>query len=46
VKNAMVEIKKDDEFKGNLGNKDWENAFIDIRKLSKITYKINKIKVV
>jgi hypothetical protein len=29
-----------------LGNKDWENAFIDIRKLSKITYKINKIKVV
>jgi hypothetical protein len=46
VKNAMVEIKKDDEFKGNLGNKDWENAFIDIRKLSKITYKINKIKAV
>ena len=34
------------ELKGNLEGKEWENAFIDIRKLSKITYKINKIKVV
>ena len=42
----MVEIKKDNKLKGNLGNKDWENAFADIRKLSKITYKINKIKLV
>ena len=42
----MVEIKKDNKLKGNLGNKDWENAFTDIRKLSKITHKINKIKVV
>ena len=42
----MVEIKKDNKLKGNLGNKDWENAFIDIKKLSKITYKINKIKAV
>ena len=42
----MVKIKKDNKLKGNLGNKDQENTFIDIRKLSKITYKINKIKVV
>ena len=42
----MVEIKKDDKLKGNLGNKDWENAFADIRKLSKITHKIDKIKAV
>ena len=42
----MVKIKKDDKFKGNLGNKDWENAFINIRKLFKITYKINKIKAI
>ena len=42
----MVEIKKDNELKGNLENKDWENAFADIRKLSKITYKINKTKAV
>ena len=46
AKNIIVEIKKDNKLKGNLGNKDWENAFIDIRKLSKITYKINKIKAV
>ena len=39
----MVKIKKDNKFKGN---KDWENTFINIRKLSKIIYKINKIKVV
>jgi len=46
AKNAIIEIKKDGELKGNLKNKKWENAFIDIRKLSKITYKINKIKTV
>ena len=46
AKNAIVEIEKDNKLKGNLGNKDWENTFTDIRKLSKITYKINKIKVV
>ena len=46
VKNIMVKIKKDNKLKGNLGNKDWENAFTDIRKLSKITYKVNKIKAV
>ena len=27
-------------------SKEWENAFADIRKLFKITYKINKIKTV
>jgi hypothetical protein len=42
----MVKIEKDNELKGNLRNKDWENAFIDIKKLFKITYKINKIKAV
>lgn len=46
AKNAMVEIEKDNELKGNLGNKDWENAFADIRKLSKITHKIDEIKAV
>ena len=46
IKNAIVKIKKDNKLKGNLRNKDQENAFIDIRKLSKITYKINKIKVI
>ena len=42
----MVKIKKDNKFKGNLKNKDWENAFADIRKLSKITHKIDEIKAV
>ena len=42
----MVEIKKDNKPKENLENKDWETAFINIRKLFKITYKINKIKAV
>ena len=42
----MVEIKKNNKFKGNLKNKNWENAFADIKKFSKITYKINKIKAV
>ena len=46
TKNAMVEIEKDNKLKGNLGNNNQENAFADIRKLSKITYKINKIKAV
>ena len=41
-----MEIKKDRELKGNLKSKEQENAFIDIRKLFKITYKINKIKIV
>ena len=46
AKNAIIEIKKNAEFKGNLEGKEWENAFTDIRKLSKITYKIDKIKAV
>ena len=46
VKNTIVKIKKDDKLKGNLRNKNQKNAFINIRKLSKITYKINKIKAV
>jgi hypothetical protein len=44
VKNIIIKIKKDSELKESLGNKEWDNAFIDIRKLSKITYKVNKIK--
>ena len=46
VKNAIVKIKKDNKLKGNLENKNWENAFVDIRKLSKIIYKINEIKAI
>jgi len=46
VKNAIIKIKKDRELKGNLESKEWENAFTDIKKPFKITYKINKIKVV
>ena len=46
TKNIIIKIKKDGEFKGSLESKDWDNAFVDIRKLFKITYKINKIKVV
>jgi len=46
VKNTIIKIKKDRELKGNLESKEWENAFIDIRKLFKITYRINKIKAV
>jgi len=46
AKNAIIKIKKDGELKRNLESKEWENTFIDIRKLSKITYKINKIKTV
>jgi len=46
IKNVMIKIKKNREFKGSLKSKNWENAFADIRKLFKITYKINKIKAV
>ena len=46
IKNAIVKIKKDNKLKGNLGNKDQENTFVDIKKLSKITHKINEIKAV
>ena len=46
MKNTIIKIKKDRELKENLESKEWENTFIDIRKLSKITYKINKIKTV
>ena len=40
VKNVIIKIKKDTE------SKEQENTFADIRKLSKITYKVNKIKAV
>jgi len=46
VKKAIIKIEKDRELKGSLESKDWENTFADIRKFFKITYKINKIKVV
>jgi len=46
IKNAIIKIKKNREFKGNLKSKKWENAFADIRKLFKIIYKINEIKAV
>jgi len=46
AKNAIIKIKKDRELKGSLESKKWGNTFIDIRKLSKIIYKINKIKTV
>ena len=46
VKNAIVEIKKNNKLRGNLKNKDQKNAFIDIKKLFQIIYKINKIKAV
>jgi len=46
ARNTIIKIEKDRELKGNLESKEWENAFIDIRKLFKITYKINKIKTV
>ena len=32
----------DGKLKESLGNKEWDNAFADIKKLSKITYKVNK----
>jgi len=43
---VIIKIKKDRELKGNLESKEWENTFADIRKLFKITYRINKIKAV
>ena len=46
AKNAMIEIEKDGELKESLGNKEWDNAFADIRKLSKITHKVDEIKTV
>jgi len=46
AKNAIIKIEKDSELKKSLGNKKWDNAFADIRKLSKITYKVNKIRTV
>ena len=46
VKNAIIKIKKDSELKESLKNKKQDNAFTDIKKLSKITYKVNKIKTV
>jgi hypothetical protein len=46
IKYTTVKIKKNNKLKGNLKNKNWENAFIDIKKLFKITCKINKIKAV
>ena len=46
TKNTIIEIKKDSKLKESLGNKEQDNAFADIRKLSKITYKVNKIKMV
>ena len=46
VKNTIVKIKKNNKLKGNLGNKDQENTFINIKKLFKIIYKINKIKAI
>jgi len=42
----MIEIEKDREFKGNLESKEWENAFADIRKLFKIIYRFDEIKIV
>ena len=46
TKNIIVKIKKDNKLKGNLKNNNWENAFTNIKKLFKITYKIDKIKAV
>ena len=46
AKNTIIEIKKDNKLKESLRNKEWDNAFVDIRKLFKITYKVNKIKIV
>jgi len=46
MKNIIIKIEKDRELKRNLESKKWENAFMDIRKLFKIIYKINKIKAV
>ena len=45
AKNAIIEIEKNSELKESLGNKEQNNAFVDIRKLSKTTCKVNKIKI-
>ena len=37
---------KDSEFKESLKNKKKDNVFIDIKIFFKITYKVNKIKLV
>ena len=37
---------KDSEFKESLGNKKKDNVFTDIKIFFKITYKVNKIKLV
>jgi hypothetical protein len=42
----IIEIKKNSKLKESLGNKEWDNTFTDIRKLSKFTYKANEIKTV
>ena len=46
AKNVIIEIEKDSKLKESLKNKEWDNTFIDIKKLSKIIYKVNKIKIV
>ena len=46
AKNVIIEIEKDSKLKKSLKNKKQDNAFINIKKLSKIIYKINKIKTV
>ena len=46
VKNVIIEIEKDSKLKESLRNKKWDNTFIDIKKLFKIIYKVNKIKTV
>ena len=46
VKNAIIKIKQDSKLKESLKNKKWNNTFIDIKKLFKIIYKVNKIKTV
>ena len=46
IKNAIIKIEKNSKLKESLGNKKWDNDFIDIKKLFKIIYKVNKIKIV
>ena len=46
IKNTIIKIKKDSKLKESLKNKEQDNTFINIKKLSKITYKVNKIKTV
>ena len=36
AKNTIIEIKKDNKLKESLRNKEWDNAFVDIRKLFNI----------